>query len=34
LRDSEGKLLARLSSAALPVRSDVKPKLVDRGEVQ
>ena len=30
LSDGEGKLLARLSSSAVPVRSTEKPKLVER----
>jgi uncharacterized protein (TIGR00369 family) len=30
LRDGDGTLLARLTSTAFPVRSNVKPKLVDR----
>ncbi len=29
LRDSEGKLLAKMTSTALPIRSAQKPKLVD-----
>lgn len=29
LTDTDGKLLARLTSAAMPIRSGVKPKLVD-----
>jgi uncharacterized protein (TIGR00369 family) len=30
MMDKNGKLLARLTSAAIPVRSDQKPKLVER----
>jgi uncharacterized protein (TIGR00369 family) len=32
LTDADGKLLARLTSAAIPIRSDQKPKLVDAGK--
>ena len=30
LTDSDGKLLAKLSSSAIPIRSDKKPQLVER----
>lgn len=31
LTDTDGKLLARLTSVAIPIRSNQKPKLVDAG---
>jgi uncharacterized protein (TIGR00369 family) len=31
MTDKDGKLIARLTSAAIPLRTDQKPKLVERG---